>query len=97
MYYSVTSLTACTEELFRSVLLAAKEKGIAAECHMNEYASEIMDFMERYQVRPFEYLEQIGALTDRFVAAHCIMLSEAEIEIMAKHRVRAPSLYVQVP
>ncbi len=89
VYYSVTSLTACTEELFRSVLLAAKEKGIAAECHMNEYASEIMDFMERYQVRPFEYLEQIGALTDRFVAAHCIMLSEAEIEIMAKHRVRA--------
>ncbi len=89
VYYSVTSLTACTEELFRSVLLAAKEKGIAAECHMNEYASEIMDFMERYQVRPFEYLEQIGALTDRFVAAHCIMLSEAEIEIMAKRRVRA--------
>lgn len=88
VYYSVTSLTACTEELFQSVLLAAKEKGIAAECHMNEYTSEIMDFMERYQVRPFEYLEQIGALTERFVAAHCIMLSEEEIGIMEKHKVR---------
>lgn len=89
VYYSVTSLTACTKELFQSILLAAKEKGIAAECHMNEYASEIMDFMERYQMRPFEYLEQIGALPERFVAAHCIMLSEEEIEIMAKHKVRA--------
>lgn len=89
VYYSVTSLTACSEELFRSVLLAAKEKGIAAECHMNEYTSEIMDFMERYQVRPFEYLEQIGALTERFVAAHCIMLSETEIGIMERHHVKA--------
>lgn len=89
VYYSVTSLTACTKELFESILLAAKEKGIAAECHMNEYTSEIMDFMERYQVRPFEYLEQIGALTERFVAAHCIMLSEEEIGIMEKHKVRA--------
>lgn len=89
VYYSVTSLTACTEELFRTILLSAKEHGIAAECHMNEYTSEILDFIERYKVRPFEYLEQIGALTERFVAAHCIMLSESEIGIMEKHKVRA--------
>lgn len=89
VYYSVTSLTACSEELFRSVLFAAKEKGIAAECHMNEYGSEVMDFIERYQVRPFEYLEQIGALPEHFVAAHCIMLSEAEIAIMARNKIRA--------
>lgn len=89
VYYSVTSLTACSEELFRSVLFAAKEKGIAAECHMNEYGSEVMDFIERYQVRPFEYLEQIGALPEHFVAAHCIMLSETEIAIMERNKVRA--------
>lgn len=89
VYYSVTSLTACSEELFRSVFFAAKEKGIAAECHMNEYGSEVMDFIERYQVRPFEYLEQIGALPEHFVAAHCIMLSEAEIGIMERNKVRA--------
>lgn len=56
---------------------------------MNEYTSEILDFIERYQVRPFEYLEQIGALSERFVAAHCIMLSESEIEIMQQHKIRA--------
>ena len=88
-YYSVTSLMACTEELFRSVFLAAKEKGIPAECHMNEYTSEVLDFIERYKERPFEYLEHIGALSDEFVAAHCIMLSESEIEIMKNHRIRA--------
>lgn len=89
VYYSITSLMACTEELFRSVFLAAKEKGIPAECHMNEYASEVLDFIERYKERPFEYLEHIGALSDSFVAAHCIMLSESEIEILKSHKIRA--------
>ncbi len=89
VYYSITSLMACTEELFRSVFLSAKEKGIPAECHMNEYASEVLDFIERYKIRPFEYLDQIGALSDQFVAAHCIMLSETEIDIMKKYGIRA--------
>ena len=47
VYYSITSLMACTEELFRTVFLSAKERQIPAECHMNEYASEVLDFMER--------------------------------------------------
>ena len=80
VYYSVTSLMACTEDLFRTIFLAAREQKVAAECHMNEYASEVLDFIERYGERPFSYLDRIGALSDRFVAAHCIMLSESEIQ-----------------
>lgn len=89
IYYSVTSLMACSQELFCNVFAEAKEKGITAECHMNEYTSEVMDFIERYGERPFEYLEHAGILPERFVAAHCIMLSEPEIQIMAQHQVRA--------
>lgn len=89
VYYSVTSLMACSEELFRTIFGAAKERGITAECHMNEYTSEVMDFIEKYGERPFEYLEHLGVLPEHFVAAHCIMLSEPEIEIMAQHQVRA--------
>ena len=48
VYYSVTSLMACTEDLFRTIFLAAREQKVAAECHMNEYASEVLDFIERY-------------------------------------------------
>lgn len=89
VYYSVTSLMACTEELFRSVFEAAKEQNIPAECHMNEYASEVFDFIERYKERPFEYLEHIGVLPEHFLAAHCIMLSETEIEIVKNRNIRA--------
>lgn len=89
VYYSITSLMACSQELFHSVFQAAKDQGIPAECHMNEYASEVLDFIERYKERPFEYLEHQGLLSDQFTAAHCIMLSESEIEILRSHRIRA--------
>ena len=82
VYYSVTSLMACTEDLFYTIFLAAKEQNVTAECHMNEYASEVLDFIERYGERPFLYLDRIGALSPQFVAAHCIMLSESEIQIV---------------
>lgn len=57
VYYSVTSLMACTEDLFYTIFLAAKEQNVTAECHMNEYASEVLDFIERYGERPFLYLD----------------------------------------
>ena len=82
VYYSVTSLMACTEDLFYTIFLAPKEQNVTAECHMNEYASEVLDFIERYGERPFLYLDRIGALSPQFVAAHCIMLSESEIQIV---------------
>lgn len=88
VYYSVTSLMACTEDLFRTIFLAAREQKVAAECHMNEYASEVLDFIERYGERPFSYLDRIGALSDRFVAAHCIMLSESEIQTVQERGIK---------
>ena len=88
VYYSITSLMACTEELFRSVFAAAKDQNIPAECHMNEYTSEVLDFMEKYGDRPFEYLDKIGALTDHFTAAHCLILSESEIAIIRDRGLR---------
>lgn len=87
-YYSFTSLMACSEELFLGVFGAAKDRGIPAECHMNEYTSEVMDFIEKYHERPFEYLEHKGVLPDKLTAAHCIMLSDSEFEIVRDHDVR---------
>lgn len=87
-YYSVTALTAASEELFRSVLEAAQEAGIPAEVHMNEYSSEVLDFIERYGARPLEYLEQNGLLKGILIAPHCIFLSESEMEILQNRDVR---------
>lgn len=86
--YSVTTPTAVSEELLRAVFEAAAEDGVPVETHMNEYASEVTDFIERYGKRPFVWLEEEGLLKAPMTAPHCIFLSQEEIEIMARRQVR---------
>ena len=68
---------------------AAAEDGVPVETHMNEYASEVTDFIERYGKRPFVWLEEEGLLEAPMTAPHCIFLSQEEISIMARRQVRA--------
>lgn len=86
--YSVTTPTAVSEELLRAVLEAAAKDGVPVETHMNEYASEVTDFIERYGKRPFVWLEEEGLLKAPITAPHCIFLSQEEMEIMARRQVR---------
>lgn len=88
VFFSVTALTACSEEMIRSVFSEAIALGAPIEVHMNEYASEIFEFMERYGKRPFEYLEDEGLIGTHFLAPHCIFLSQQETDILARNGVR---------
>lgn len=85
--FSVTALTAASEGLIRSMFSYAKEHNIPAEVHMNEYASEVYDFIGRYGLRPLEWLEREGLLSDNFTSAHCIFLSQSEIDVILEHNV----------
>ena len=86
--FSVTALTAASEALFRAVFEAAAEMGAPVEVHMNEYASEVTEFIERYGARPFVYLEEQGLLRAPFLAPHCVFLSPGEMEILRQRQVR---------
>jgi len=86
--YSVTTPTAVSEALLRAVFEAAAEDGVPVETHMNEYASEVTDFIERYGKRPFVWLEDEGLLKAPMTAPHCIFHSQEEIEILARRQVQ---------
>ena len=55
---------------------------------MNEYPNEINFFLQRFGMRPIEYLEKLGVLDERFLAAHCILLSENEKDLLKKYNVK---------
>ena len=86
--FSVTALTAASESLIRSIFGYAKEHDIPTEVHMNEYASEVYDFIEKYGVRPFEWMEREGLIGNKFTAAHGIFLSPDEIDIIVERKIR---------
>lgn len=77
-----------SEELLVKVRELADEYNMGIHIHVSETQKEINDSMEERGIRPFEYLEKIGLLGPDVVAAHCVWLSDEEIEIIKKHDVK---------
>ena len=77
-----------SEELLIKVRQLADEYNMGIHIHVSETQKEINDSVEQRGIRPFEYIEKIGLLGPDVVAAHCVWLSDEEIEIIKKHDVK---------
>ena len=88
VYYSLRSLISCSRELMEQAASRARERGTLLQAHMNEYPGEINFFMEREQLRPYEYLDHIGVLGDNFLGAHSLLLSEDEKALIMERGAR---------
>lgn len=92
VYYSIRSLISCSEQLILDACSSAKERDTMVQAHMNEYPNEINFHLERYQKRPYEYLDSLGVfdgLGGKFIGAHSLLLSENEMDIMQAHGIKA--------
>ncbi len=56
--------------------------------HVSEMDFEMDKFRNERNQSPIEFLEDIGVLSPRFVAAHCIHLSDNDIELLKKYDVK---------
>ena len=88
VYYSLRSLISCSEELILMAAERAKKNQTMLQAHMNEYPGEINFYMERKQLRPYEYLDSLGVLGPDFLGAHSLLLSESEIRLLEKRGVK---------
>ena len=88
VFFGPHSPYTASEELLVKVRELADENGIGIHIHVSETQKEINDSLDERGLRPFEYLEKIGFLGPDVVAAHCVWLSDNEIEIIKKHGVK---------
>lgn len=65
----------------------AREKGLLVHIHVSETEKENTDSVELNGCSPFEHLEKLGVLGPEVVAAHCVWLSDNDMDIMAKYGV----------
>lgn len=75
--------TCSPENMTRSRELAEKYD-VPLHVHLSETRWERDEIRSRYGKAPAELLDSIGFLSERVVAAHCVWLSDEEIEIMAR-------------
>ena len=77
-----------SEELLIKVRQLADEYNMGIHIHVSETEKEINDVSQEKGLRPFEYLDKIGLLGPDVVAAHCVWLSDNEIDIIKKNDVK---------
>lgn len=88
VYYALRALNSCSDELVELAASHAGERNAMLQAHMNEYQGEVDGIIKREGIRPYEYLEKKGVLSERFLGAHSLILSEEEKELIREKKVK---------
>jgi 5-methylthioadenosine/S-adenosylhomocysteine deaminase len=78
----------CSPILLERAAALAEQKNALLHIHLSETKDEVSTCLERYGCTPVWHLENLGLLNERVVAAHCVMLDEEEIELLARRKVK---------
>ncbi len=78
----------CSEETLLKSREIAEKYGTLITMHVSETRREVYDHRKKTGMRPVEWLEKIGFLSDRLLAAHTVWLTLQEIRILARHGVK---------
>ena len=65
----------------------AKELGANVQLHLSETSSENNGCIERHGKTPSEYFEEMGLFENKTTAAHCVHLTDNDIEILKRNSV----------
>jgi len=74
--------TVCAANLVKEAELA-EEFEVPMQIHLSETAWEVEKLLDEKGLSPVAYLADLGVLSDRTVAAHCVHVSPEDIEILA--------------
>ncbi len=74
-------------EYLKKVMEAADENGVGLHIHISETKQEVEDIYKEHGVSPVEYLESLGLFQRHIVAAHCVHVSEKDMDILKKYNV----------
>ena len=78
----------CPPDYLIKVANVASELGAEIHIHMNETLDEIKECIKNYGKRPFEVVNETGLFDLGTLAAHCVHLSQEEIEIIKEKNIR---------
>ena len=75
------------ERSLEQIVRQAEEMQVRIHIHLAETARETADCREQHGCSPVEYLDRLGMLSDRVLAAHSVHLSDSDIGTLKKRGV----------
>lgn len=77
----------CTRELLTEAKKAADALNLGVNTHLAQSTVEVKRIQERDGMSPAELLDELGLLNDRLIGAHCLFLSDSDIERVGRNRI----------
>lgn len=77
----------CSAETLRWAADLAEKNNVVLHTHLSETEGEVQASMKDHGLSPVDYLDNLGLLSPRLVAAHCVHLSDKDISLLASRGV----------
>ncbi|MBT9140118.1 MAG: 5-methylthioadenosine/S-adenosylhomocysteine deaminase [Dehalococcoidia bacterium] len=77
----------CPPEFLRRVMLLQESLAVPIHIHLAETKDEVERITKEYGVSPTVFLKNIGLLERTVLAAHCVHLSEEDMDILKEYNV----------
>lgn len=78
----------CPPDYLRQVVDAAHELGAEIHIHLCETKGEVEDIKKKYGKSPMFLMNELGVFDCGCMAAHCVWVDDADMDLMAKKHVR---------
>lgn len=72
----------CSTDYIKEIIKMAREFDSVINIHVSETIKEVEDSKALYNMTPVEYLNSIGLLDLKVIAAHCTHITDEEIELI---------------
>ncbi|MFZ6016402.1 MAG: amidohydrolase family protein [Nitrospirota bacterium] len=81
------ALYTCGPETLKRARRVADKYNIPIHIHLSETKWDVNEIKSKHGKSPVEYLDSLGFLDERVLAAHCVWLTEREIELLSQRKV----------
>jgi len=81
---AVHSPYTCSPSLIVEAKKLADDNNLPYHIHVSETKWEMDSIMETYNLTPVQYLDSLGVMSDNVIAAHCVWLTDKDIQIIAE-------------
>jgi 5-methylthioadenosine/S-adenosylhomocysteine deaminase len=78
----------CAPELLQRAAAISEQHRIPMIVHVAETAGEVEQIRKTYHKTPVAHLADMGVLSSRFLACHCVAVTEADIYLLKAHDVK---------
>ncbi|MBW1999266.1 MAG: amidohydrolase [Deltaproteobacteria bacterium] len=78
----------CSQRTLTEARALSDEFSLPLQIHLSETEEEVLEILNRTGTRPVKYLDELGLLSPRLIAAHAIHVDQEEIRILAQRGVK---------